>query len=151
MTSSFSAFLHHVAAFTVFACAVLSLVLLQFKFNLRVAKQLQYTDMVNGIAATLVLLIGMIRIFYTEKGADYYFHNVPFLAKLTLYGLASFLSIVPTFEIFRWKKTLNQGQLPVVTDTKFGQLRAVAIGQVLCILGMMLCSSLAARGIGSLV
>ena len=151
MTSVLSAFLHHVAAFTVFACAVLSYVLLQLNFDLRVAKQLQHTDMVNGIAATLVLLIGMIRIFYSEKGADYYFHNVPFLAKLTLYGLASILSIVPTLEIFRWKKTLNQGQLPVVSDTKVGQLRAVAIGQVLCILGMMLCASLAARGIGSLV
>jgi putative membrane protein len=150
MTSAFSAFIHHVAAFTVFACAVLSLVLLQLKFDLRLAKQLQHTDMVNGIAATLVLLIGMFRIFYTEKGADFYFHNVPFLAKLTLYGLASILSIVPTIEIYRWKKTLNQGQLPVVSDTKIGQLRAVAVGQVLCILGMMLCASLAARGIGSL-
>ncbi len=150
MTSAFSAFLHHVAAFMVFACAVLSLVLLQLKFDLRVAKQLQHTDMVNGIAATMVLLIGMIRIFYTEKGADFYFHNVPFLAKLTLYGLASILSIVPTLEIFRWKKTLNQGQLPVLSDTKVGQLRTVAIGQVLCILGMMLCASLAARGIGSM-
>lgn len=150
MTSAFSAFLHHVAAFTVFACAVLSLVLLQLKFDLRVAKQLQHTDMVNGISATLVLLIGMIRIFHTEKGADYYFHNVPFLAKLTLYGLASILSIVPTLEILRWKKTLKQEQLPVLSDWKVGQLRAVAVGQVLCILGMMFCASLAARGIGSL-
>jgi uncharacterized membrane protein len=63
MTSAFSAFLHHVAAFTVFACAVLSLVLLQLKFDLRVAKQLRHTDKVKGIGATLVLLIGMIRIF----------------------------------------------------------------------------------------
>lgn len=150
MTSAFLAFLHHVVAFTVFACAVLSLVLLQLKFDLRVAKQLQHTDMVNGIAATLVLLIGIIRVFYSEKGADYYFHNVPFLAKLTLYGLASILSIVPTLEIFRWKKTLNQGQLPILNDIKVSQLRAVAIGQVLCILGMMLCAILAARGIGSM-
>lgn len=75
---------------------------------------------------------------------------MPFRAKLTLYGLASILSIVPTLEIFRWKKMLNQGQLPVLSDTKIGQLRAVAIGQVLCILGMMLCASLAARGIGSM-
>ena len=148
--SSFAAFLHHVAAFTVFACAVGSLVLLQLKFDLKVAKKLQHTDIVNGIAATLVLLVGLIRVFYTGKGADYYFHNVPFLAKLTLYGLASVLSIVPTLEIFRWKKTLNQGQLPVVSDTKIRQLRGVAIGQVLCILGMMLCASLAARGIGSM-
>lgn len=143
-------FLHHVAAFTVFACAVVSLVLLQLKFDLNVAKKLQHTDMANGIAATLVLLIGMIRVFHTEKGADYYFHNMPFLAKLTLYGLASIVSLVPTLEIFCWKKTLKQGQLPVVSDTKIGQLCAFAVGQVLCILRMMLCASLAARGIGSL-
>jgi putative membrane protein len=150
MMSAFSAFLHHAAAFTVFACAVVSLVLLQLKFDLTVAKKLQLTDMANGIAATLVLLMGMIRVFYTEKGEDYYFHNVPFLAKLALYGLASIVSIVPTIEVFRWKKTLKLGQLPVVSDTKIGQLRAVAVGQVLCILGMILCASLAARGIGSL-
>lgn len=150
MTSAFSAFLHHVAAFTVFACAVGSLVLLHLKFDLKVAKKLQHTDMVNGIAAILILLVGLIRVFYTEKGADYYFHNVPFLAKLTLYGLASILSIVPTLEILRWKKTLKQEQLPVLSDWKVVQLRTVAVGQVLCVLGMMFCASLAARGVGSM-
>ena len=148
--SAFSAFLHHVAAFAVFACAVVSLVFLQRKFDLNVAKKMQHIDMANAIAATLVLLIGMIRLFHTEKGADYYFHNVPFLAKLAFYGLASILSIVPTLEVLRWKKALKLGQLPVVSDAKIGQLRAVAIGQVLCILAMTMCASLAARGIGSL-
>jgi putative membrane protein len=150
MMSALSAFFHHVAAFTVFACAAVSFVLLQAKFDLDVAKKLQRTDMVNGIAATLVLLIGLVRVFYTEKSADFYFHNVPFLAKITLYGLASILSIVPTLEIVRWTKTLQYGQLPVVSVEKIGQLRAVAAGQVLCLLGMMLCASWAARGVGAL-
>ena len=148
--SSIAAFFHHVAAFTVLACAVASFVLLQTKFDLKVAKNLQLADTINGIAATALLLIGIVRVFYTEKGADYYSQNVPFLAKVALFGLASILSIVPTLEIFSWKKSLKNGQLPAFSDAKVSQIRTVAIGQVLCILGMVFCASFAARGTGSI-
>jgi putative membrane protein len=141
------AFLHHLAVLTVFASALMCIPLLRKPFDLVTARRLSRIDMINGIAATLVLVVGLIRVAYFEKGTDYYFHNGPFIAKLALYGLASVLSLVPTLEIMRWRAFLKQGQLPVVLPQKLVRMRAVAYGQLACVIGMMAFAALAARGI----
>ena len=38
-----------------------------------------------GIAAGALLVIGLLRVFFFEKGAEYYFHSHAFLGKLTLF------------------------------------------------------------------
>lgn len=102
--------------------------------------------MLNGIAATLVLVVGLVRVFYLEKGSAYYFSNGPFLAKLAFYGLASILSLVPTLEVRRWRVPLKNGQLPSLSDQKLSALRAVAYLQLACLAAMVTCANLAAHG-----
>ena len=102
--------------------------------------------MLNGIAATLVLLVGLVRVFYLEKGSAYYFGNGPFLAKLGFYGLASMLSLVPTLEVRHWRAPLQQGRLPTVSDHKLTALRTVAYLQLVCLAAMATCANLAAQG-----
>lgn len=146
--STFFVFWHHLAALTVMVCALISLVQLRQPLDLNRARLLRGTDMVNGIAATLVLAVGLVRVFYFEKGAAYYFHSAPFIAKLTLYGLASLLSLVPTLEILRWRVPLKLGLLPSVSTPQLARMRRVAHWQLACVLAMALCATLAARGIG---
>lgn len=141
------AFLHHLAVLTVLASALMSILHLRQSFDLVTARRLSRIDMINGLAATLVLVVGLVRVAYLEKGTDYYFHNGPFIAKLALYGLASVLSLVPTLEIMRWRAFLKQGQLPAVLPQKLILMRAVAYGQLACVIGMMVFAALAARGI----
>ena len=102
--------------------------------------------MLNGIAATLVLLVGLVRVFYLEKGSAYDFGNVPFLSKLGFYGLASVLSLVPTLEVRRWRVPLQLGQLPTVSDQKLTALCTVAYLQLACLAAMAMCANLAAQG-----
>ena len=102
--------------------------------------------MLNGIAATLVLLVGLVRVFYLEKGSAYYFGNGPFLSKLGFYGLASVLSLVPTLEVRRWRVPLQLGQLPTVSDQKLTALCTVAYLQLACLAAMAMCANLAAQG-----
>jgi len=141
------AFLHHLAVLTMLACALISSTQLMYAFDLNRARVLRKSDTVNAIAATLVLLIGLIRIFYLEKGAAYYFHNGPFIAKLVLYGVASMLSLVPTIEIRLWRVPLEKGLLPVVNSNRLYRMRTVAFAQLVCIFAMAACAVLAARGI----
>jgi putative membrane protein len=35
-----------------------------------------------------VLVIGLLRVFFFEKGPAYYFHDAAFIAKLSLFGVA---------------------------------------------------------------
>ena len=131
-------------------CALVSLVQLRQPLNLNRARLLRNTDRVNGIAATLVLVVGLVRVFYFEKGPAYYFHSAPFIAKLALYGLASVLSLVPTLEIVRWRVPLKHGLLPSVSAQQLIRMRTIAHWQLACVLAMAVCATLAARGIGGI-
>lgn len=146
MATLFEAF-HHWAVLTVLGCALMSIVQLRKPFDLHSARLLRHTDLLNGIAATLVLLVGLVRVFYLEKGAAYYFHNGPFVLKLALYGLASVLSLVPTLEILRWRVPLKRGMLPSVSRQSLARMHTVACCQLACIVAMVVCANLAARGV----
>ena len=141
---------HLFFAILVLAGPIIALALLSRPLDVVTAKRLQQYELFNSIAATLVLLVGLMRLFYFGKGADYYFHNLPFISKLVLYGVASGLSMVPTLEIKRWTTPLKRGSVPVVTEQKLSQMRYVLGGQLACVLGMAVCAVLAARGIGSM-
>ena len=140
---------HLFFAILVLAGPIIALALLRRPFDVVTAQRLQHCDLINGAAATLVLLVGLLRLFYFGKGADFYFHNLPFISKLVLYGVASGLSLVPTLEIKRWAAPLKRGSVPLVTQHKLSQMRGVLGGQLLCVLGMAVCAVLAARGVGS--
>jgi len=146
MTTLFTT-LHHLAILTLLGCTLTSIVQLRRPFDLPGAHRLRKADMLNGLAATLVLLVGLVRVFYFEKGAAYYFHNGPFIAKLSFYGLASVLSLVPTLEILRWRAPLKQGLLPSLSSQKLARMRTVSYLQLACILAMTVCANLAARGV----
>lgn len=145
MSTLFAA-LHHAAVLTLLVCALVSIYQLRQPLTLPGASLLRKTDMLNGIAATLVLVVGLVRVFYLEKGSAYYFSNGPFLAKLAFYGLASVLSLVPTLEMRRWQIPLKNGQLPILSDQKLITMRAVAYSQLACLAAMATCANLAARG-----
>ena len=146
MTALFAT-LHHLAVLTLLGCTLMSIVQWRQPFDLSAARRLRAMDGLNGMAATLILLVGLVRLVYLEKGAAYYFHNGPFIAKLALYGLASILSLVPTLEMSRWRVPLKQGRLPALSPLTLTRLRGVAHLQLACLVAMMVCANLAARGV----
>jgi putative membrane protein len=146
MTIFFTA-AHHIAVFTLLSCTLITIHQLGQSFSLPQARLLSKVDMVNGVAATLVLVVGLLRVFYFEKGSTYYFHSGPFLAKLGFYGFASVLSVLPTIEIYRWRASLKSGLIPAVSAEKLKQMRVIAILQLACLVAMAVFATLAARGI----
>lgn len=142
---SLLAYSHSLFAVLVFAGPVFALVLLRRPWDIATAQRLRQVDVVNGIAATLVLLIGLLRLFFYGKGADYYFRNPPFVIKLVLYGVATGLSVVSTLEVKRWGPALSCGHLPVLGDLKRSHMRTALGWQLVCVVGMAVCAMLAAK------
>jgi putative membrane protein len=140
------AFLHHLAAFTLVAAIALEFVLLRGELTVWSARRLQAADMVLGIAATFVLLAGLARVFWFEKGATYYFHNHAFLTKFTLFVLVGLLSIVPTIEFLSWRKAVEAGQVPVVAAAKLKRLRMIVHIELAAIVLILFCAALMAKG-----
>jgi putative membrane protein len=142
------AFLHHVAAFAFVAALVLELVLLKDDFSLRSVRKLLYTDTVVGAAAAIVLVVGLLRAFYFEKGVAYYFHSGTFIAKLSLFVLIALISIYPTVQFLSWRKATAQGQTPSVDADTVRKLRAFIHCELVLVVLLILCAALMARGIG---
>jgi putative membrane protein len=146
--AAFIAFLHHIAAFTLVAALVVEFMLIREPLTPVTARRIRAADMVYGAAAGVVLIAGLLRVFYFEKGAGYYFSSVPFLAKLSLFIAVALLSIYPTVEFVSWRKPLRQGQVPPLTDQKRRRIRSLLHWQLAAILALILCAALMAKGIG---
>jgi putative membrane protein len=144
------AFLHHAAAFALVAALAVELVLVRGELNAGTARKLQMADMALGVSAGVLLAIGLARVFYFEKGAAYYFHNVPFVAKLVLFILVALLSIYPTVVFLSWKKPLASGQAPAVAPAKLRTIRRIIHWELAGVVGILLCAALMARGIGTI-
>ena len=145
--SSLFAFVHHFAAFALVSALVVQFVLIKSELTMYRARQLQLADLALGASASTILLIGFLRVFYFEKGASYYFHSVPFIAKVTLFAIVFLLSIYPTVEFLSWRKHLRQGRAPVVRERKLRSLRAVIRWELIAAALIILCAALMARGV----
>jgi uncharacterized membrane protein len=96
--STLFAFLHHLCAFTLVSAVAIEFTLIRQQLTLESARRLQTTDLVLGVAAGALFVIGLLRVFFFEKGADYYFHSYAFLTKFSLFIIIGLLSIVPTVD-----------------------------------------------------
>lgn len=147
MTALF-AFLHHMAAFALVASLAIEFALIRDELTLAGARKLQLADRVYGASAGAVLVIGLLRVIYFEKGATYYFHSVPFIAKLSLFVIVGLLSIYPTVEFLSWKKAMKQGQVPIVGARKIKLIRRIIHWELAGIVFIILCAALMARSVG---
>ena len=146
--SAFFAFLHHLAAFALVAALTAEFVLLKDELNVRTARRLQLADAALGASAGVVLVVGFLRVVYFEKGAAYYFHSAPFLAKITLFLIVGLLSIYPTLEFLAWGKALKDGRAPAVSEHKLGVIRKIVHWELAGVVLLLLNAALMARGVG---
>ena len=146
--ASLFAFLHHIAAFTLFAALVLEFVLIRDALTVGSARKILLADMVFGISAGVLLVVGFARVFHFEKGATYYFHTWTFIAKLSLFVMVGLLSIVPTLEFLSWRKAVKQGQAPVVNPAKIRSVRSIIHVELAGVALIILMAAMMAKGVG---
>lgn len=146
--SALFAFLHHLAAFTLASALAVEWILMRGEPGPKDMRRLQMADLVFGVSAGLILAVGFVRVAYFEKGAPYYFHSVPFLAKLTLFALIGLLSVYPTLQFLRWGKAHKQGRIPQADARRVGRIRLVIDAELALLILLILCAALMAKGVG---
>lgn len=149
-SSALMAFLHHLAAFTVVAALAVEVALFKPPLSLSQARRLVRTDMVFGVAAALVLIVGLLRVWYFEKGPTYYWHDLFFLIKLAAFLLAGLISIYPTKTFLSWSKAIGAGAAPEVSAERAQRVRMCLMLELTAIVVILLCAPLMARGFGIL-
>jgi putative membrane protein len=147
--SAVFAFLHFLAVFAIVATVFLEWQTMSRTPTLAEAQRIQVADRWFGVSAAVVLVVGFLRVYYFEKGYVFYSSNPFFRAKLTLFVLVGLLSIYPTVRFIKWGTQTKLGLAPAVSAVEYRRIIVMLRLELLLLLGMALCASLMARGVGS--
>lgn len=146
--SALMAFLHHLAAFAVVAALAVEVTLFKPPLSAAQARRLQRADLIFGAAATVVLVVGLLRVFYFEKGPVYYWHDGYFLLKFSAFVVAGLISIYPTVTFLAWNRELSAGNAPQVSAACLRRVRCCLMLELTGILVILFGAALMARGFG---
>ena len=147
MTTLF-AFLHHLAAFMLMGALAIEHSLIKLKIDMHVARKLQRADMIFGISAGVILVVGFMRVVSFEKGTFYYLHSIPFILKMVLFVVIGLLSIYPTMQFISWRQDTKNNQDPIVSDHKINLIQRIIKYELAAAILMLFCAAAAARNVG---
>jgi len=148
MTTALMAFLHHLSAFTLVACVVYEFIAYRRGLTIEEARRIQRADLVYGISAGVLLIVGLLRVYFFEKGPAFYTHNPFFWLKMNTFLIVGLLSIDPTIRYLRWNKTLKEDKTPEINEKEFKRTRLLLSLEVVGLAIIMLAAAFMARGIG---
>jgi len=103
----------------------------------------------NGIGALLLYGAGFFRLFGgLEKPLGFYTQNPVFWVKMGLLALASVLELYPQYVVLPWHFRHARKQPIEPKPGQFERLYTCALLELPCMVGIVICASLMARGIG---
>ena len=148
VTTALMAFVHHILAFTLTACLVYEFIAYRKNMDLAEIRRIQRVDLAYGISAGLLVLVGLLRVFFFEKGVNFYIHNPFFWVKMVAFLVVALLSIDPTIRYIRWNRTLRQNAAPEISEAEYKRTRLLLWLEVIGIAVILLAAPMMARGIG---
>ncbi|HEX9332438.1 MAG TPA: DUF2214 family protein [Anaerolineales bacterium] len=148
MISAFMAFLHHLAAFTLVGSLIYEHTAFRKDLSLIEARRIQRMDLVYGISAGFILIVGLLRVFFFEKGAAFYAHNWFFWTKMFGFALAALLSIYPTIRFVSWNKSFAKNQIPDISNQDVSRIKLILRLEMVAIVLILFSAAMMARGIG---
>jgi putative membrane protein len=98
------AILHHLGVFSLMAVIAIEMVMVRPAISGREIGRLARIDMMYGLLATLIVVVGVLRVFFGIKGAGYYLTSPSFWAKMAAFVVVGLLSIAPTMRIAGWRR-----------------------------------------------
>ena len=148
MNTALVAFLHHLLAFALVACVIYEFIAYRKGMAVEEARRIQRADLVYGISAGLLLIVGLLRVFYFEKGPAFYSQSPFFWVKMNAFLVVGLLSIDPTIRYLRWNKTLKENKAPEINDNEFKRTRLLLSLEVIGLAVILFAAAMMARGIG---
>ncbi|HWW21388.1 MAG TPA: DUF2214 family protein [Steroidobacteraceae bacterium] len=97
--------LHHLLIFAIFGLILCEFVMLKPGIDATAIKRISRVDLLYGMTAVLIIVVGFSRAIFAAKGWHYYSHNAWFWAKMGTFGVIGLLSIPPTLALGRWRKS----------------------------------------------
>lgn len=147
--NSIMATLHHIAAFAVTATLVYEFVAFRKNLTAHEARRILHMDSAYGISAGLLIIVGLLRVFYFEKGSAFYLNSTMYWIKMGLFIIVGLLSIYPTVRFLKWRPALKEEKSPEISDAEFKKIRMFIHLELVGIVLILFVAPLMARGIGA--
>ncbi|HEY0506419.1 MAG TPA: DUF2214 family protein, partial [Lysobacter sp.] len=98
-----------------------------------------------GAVAGLLLVVGLLRVWFGIKGYDFYLHNPWFHAKMGAFVLVGLLSILPTLRFLRWRRALAANPAYLPEPAEVAKLRGIVRFELLLIAAIFVLAAGMAR------
>ncbi len=142
-------YLHFIGIMVLMGSLITEHVLLKPGMTKEQIKTLALTDLIYGASAIIVLVTGLLRWFVYGKGSAYYLSNPLFHTKLTLFVVLAVLSIFPTIKFLKWRKEVNSGREPEITEQSVKKILMYIRLELLILAILPLLAVMIARGVGA--
>jgi putative membrane protein len=148
MTDLILAIAHHLCVFTLAGLLIAEVALLRPGIAGERIKQIGAIDAAYGAMAGLVIVVGVLRVIFGDKGADYYIHNWAFWLKMAAFLIVGLLSVPPTLAILGWRRQLKANPGFVPDPLLVGRLRRFFTGEIIAFAFIPTFAAAMARGYG---
>ena len=148
MTDLILAIAHHLSVFTLAGLLLAEVALLKPDLSPQRIRQLGSIDMAYGALAMLIIVVGVLRVIFGDKGADYYLHNWAFWLKMAAFALVGLLSAPPTLAIIGWRRKLAADPSFSPDAATIAGLRRFYVGEIVAFAFIPAFAAAMARGYG---
>jgi len=149
LINSIMATLHHIAAFAVTATLVYEFVAFRKNLTVEEARRILNIDTAYGISAAVLIIVGLLRVYFFEKGPAFYTNNTMYWIKMGLFIVVGLLSIYPTVRFLKWRKNLKEDKAPEFSDDEYKKICLLIHLELVGILLILFAAPMMARGIGA--
>ena len=121
---------HHILVFSLFGVLFGELVLVRKGVDLATVTRVGRIDLMYGVLAGLIIVVGFARAIFAAKGWAYYSHNLFFHLKVGTFVVIGLLSIPPTVAYIRWRRggvTPNEAQVAGVRRWLWAEMALFAL------------------------
>ena len=139
---------HHLAVFMLVAILAAEFALLRPGLSGSRVGQLARIDAAYGGVATLVIIVGVLRVIFGASGWEYYVGNFAFWGKMAAFLAMGLLTIQPTIAIRKWLKAQNGDANYAVPATEIATSRRYIHLQAGLLLLIPIFAAAMARGYG---
>jgi putative membrane protein len=141
-------FAHHLCVFGIIAIAAAEFAMIVPGLSGERLNRLGVLDGLYGGAATLVIVVGFLRVFFGDAGSAFYISNPVFWTKIGLFVVMGLLSVPPTLAIMGWRRAAKADPAFTVPAEGIARARRFIVAEFVVFAFIPIAAAMMARGIG---
>jgi putative membrane protein len=136
---------HHLLIFSLIVILAMEYALIKTGLRGEALLRVAALDAMYGVAAVLVVAVGIGRVLYEPKGASFYLENPWFWGKVVAFVLIGLISIAPTVFLLKWRRATQADSTFVPSADKVERVRGYVAMELGLLVVVLVCAAAMAR------